>query len=246
MVRKKFYLEEALQLFNKQLEVVKKGSTKCYEVVSFSLNNIFGIQRAIGNVGKNAVVWQHTESEHIVAMYLPRNDANKFNRDLLDLIANGVINEQKFIDVWQEQNGNGKHFFPKVSNNSRTSNERRKQASYIVSDFNKGENKDSKLQGGLKKNITHRTHLITFRATGIERHKGLLIDFDGWINTCLMVEAEGKIIDINREKDIIWTTKVYRTKDGLHVEYNVYDENYNLIFHETFIDDRWTYVWYYD
>ena len=129
---------------------------------------------------------------------------------------------------------------------SKTSEIRHAQASYIVADFNKRPNPNSQIPKMDGAKTTHRTHLISAQTTGIENHKGLLIEYDGWLNMYPMNQFEQEMLDLSKTQDIIWIAQVYQASDGLHLRYLIYNARWKLLHQKEWVDDRWTYVWYFD
>ena len=239
--------EKALNRFLHYLNFAKEGPTPVYEVVSFRINNLDGIKLALGQVMKGAVVWQHTDKWHTAAIYIKKGEGRKFSREIINLFSHGVDNVVAFQKAWVKENGRYEWgVFPKFPG-SYANGVRRQQESYIVAAMNYPENKNSKIPGSFKKNQVHRTHLISAQITGIESQKGLLIDFDGWLNTNLMNQFEIKILDLTEKQDVVWTANVWIPEDNhLHWRYSMYYKDYRLIAEQEWIDDRWVYVWHYD
>lgn len=238
---------DALKRFQQFLAFARVGPTVVYEIVSYPLNNIEGIKKALESVPKGSAVWQHTDKWHTAATYIKAGYSRKFNRQVINLFAHGITTKDDFRRVWEEQNGDYElGVFPKAAG-SYSSEIRKKQASYIVADRNRPENSDSKIPGSFINNQVHRTHLISAQTTGIEQNKGLLIDFDGWLNTNPMNQFETKMLNLAKHQDLVWTANVWIGQDEyLHFKYQMYDKNYKLIDKAEYIDDRWTYLWYYD
>lgn len=237
--------QEALRKFKLILWRVKTGGTPVYEVRTYPINNRCGVEVAIKSVAHGSALWQHTDSWHTALIYIEAGKGIRFSREVLDLIATGVNSEAQFRNSWIAKNGNKEiGFFPRPKY-SRTSVSRRSQSSYIVADQAK-ENPESKILGSLKRNITHRTHLISSQTTGIENHKGFLIDYDGWLNTMPMKNFEDSVLELTKKQDIIWTANVWRASDGLHLKYVMYDKNFQIVAQKEWVDDRWTYIWYVD
>lgn len=234
--------EKALKRFEKYLKSI--DVTPFYEVRSFKINDLEGMKKALSSVEKGTAVWQHTDEWHSVGMYIKAGSGHKFNRKVTNLFRHDITNEKSFRRAWIQQNGNNEiGVFPKAPGDF-TSRERQKQKSYIVADQSK-ENPNSKISGSFKKNQVHRTHLISSQITGIEHSKGFLIDFDGWLNSKPMNEFELKAIDKSDFQDIIWTTNVW-IAGYLHLKYEIYDKDYNLIAEQEWVDDRWQYCWRFD
>lgn len=238
---------KALKRFLQFLAFARAGATPVYEVVSYPINNVEGVKKALHSVPTGAAVWQHTDKWHTAAIYIKAGYGRKFSRQIINLFAHGITSEEDFKRIWIEQNGEYElGVFPKSSGSYPTAS-RKKQASYIVVDKNKPENEDSKIEGSFQTNQVHRTHLISAQTTGIEQNKGLLIDFDGWLNTNPMNQFETRMLNLAKHQDLVWTANVWIGKDEyLHFKYQMYDKNYKLIEEEEYIDDRWTYLWYYD
>lgn len=153
------------------------------------------------------------------------------------MYQSGVKTPRKFKQAWLKENGNydvdGK--IPIVKTDF-AGNERVKQESYIVAELN------STTQF---KHPIDRTHLIPLPVTGIEFHRGLLIDFDGQLNRGAMNEFEAKVLKKTEYKDIIWVAVVFSTKKhNLAIREIAYDSNWNLICHQTFIDKNHKYYWF--
>lgn len=235
----------AEEKFVEVLQAVREGATDVYEVRSLPLTSTKNMAKAINQVKHGSALWQHTDTYHIAMIYIERGKGQRFNRTLLDLIASGVDSKQKFRRAWLAKNHGEEGSFPRPKSSSTSSN-RQKHASYIVADFNKGANPKSKIAGRDGNMTTHRTHLISAQTTGIEANKGLLIDFDGWLNMKPLNEYETSVLELTRTRDLIWTATVWREKDGLHYKYIMYTPEFKIITEREFIDDRWTYLWYYD
>ncbi|EFO68656.1 hypothetical protein HMPREF9212_0216 [Lactobacillus iners LactinV 03V1-b] len=239
--------EDARKKFQRYLAIMRAGATKVYQVASFPINNKEGLKKALNTVSQGSVVWQHTDKWHTAGIYIRQGYGFKFNRGVINLVAHGIKDEESFQKIWTEQNGDYDYgIFPK-SPGSYTSQVRKQQPSYIVCDLNTPENKNSKIPGGYKKNQVHRTHLISSQVTGIELHKGLLIDFDGWLNSNPMNQFETDILNLTKKQDVIWSCNVWIGQDYyLHLKYDMYDSQYNLINKAEWVDDRWTYLWFFD
>lgn len=241
----KFTKKQAIERFSEQLKSIDEGATPIYEVRTFPIDTLLGAQKAIGSVEKGSAIWQHTTSWHTAMIYIEKGRGYRFNRDMLDLVASGIDDIEKFEELWDSVNeGLETAYFPKTTK-KKTSSMRMGQASYIVSDFNKGEKEESKL-GSLTKNNTHRTHLISVQVTGVERHKGLLIDYDGWLNMNAIKRFETEILKKSTVMDLIWTTNIWLDAAGLHWKYVIYDGNWMVVKEQEWTDDRWHYIWYYD
>ena len=84
----------AIKKFNAILNNVNNGGTDVYEVTSA---NIFSLSKAlkyINQVDPNTVLWQHTPTHHVACVYVKQNTGFAYNRDYLDLIANGIDSEE--------------------------------------------------------------------------------------------------------------------------------------------------------
>lgn len=236
----------AEDLFLQVLHRVQNGGTRVYEVTSFPLNTLEGKQRAIASVPHHSAIWQHTDKYHVAMIYIDYGHGKEFNRTMLDLIADGVDTLDEFRERWLEKNGDlTRGMFPTVKS-SLTSSLRAKQASYIVTDFNVQPNPHSRIHGESHPLTTHRTHLISAQTTGIENHRGLLIDFDGWLNSKPLNQFENTMLNHAKFKDLIWTTTVWQAIDGLHYQYVMYNNDWSVFAAQEWVDDRWTYFWTYD
>lgn len=240
--------DQALDKFIYYLEFAQEGATTVYEVKSFPINNLMGIKMALSQVPDGSAIWQHTDKWHTAAIYIKAGQGHKFNRKVMNLFSHGITSEAKFQQAWIQENGEyDKGVFPKCKGDY-TSSVRKYQASYIVVAENIPENQNSKIVGSLPRNRPHRTHLISAQTTGIENHKGLLIDFDGWLNMNPMNQFELSVLDISEKQDVVWTANIWIDENDhlLHWLYQMYDANYNLIARKEWVDDRWTYIWRYD
>ena len=237
----------ALARFNDVLREVENGTqTPVYNVTSQPLTTVQNRQVVLGSVPHGSAVWQHTDKWHVAMIYIEKGHGQLYNRALLDMIASGVDTPAKFKRAWVAKNGkSGYGTFPSVKS-SRTSSVRASQASYIVADFNKRQNPHSHIPKMDGAKTTHRTHLISAQTTGIENHKGLLIEFDGWLNMYPMNKFEQAVLEQSRKQDIIWVCEVYQAHDGLHLRYVIYNSQWREIARKEWVDDRWTYLWYYD
>lgn len=247
MVKKKnvITLAEAQQRFQKFLDQKAHGTTAVREVQSFAINTLAGRQRALGLVPHNTAVWQHTNRWHVAMIYIEKGTGFHFKRDYLDLYAAGCQSLDQFTELWRAVNGDEPGVTPK-SRGSKTSTVRRQQHSYIVANQSLAPNDHSTIDGDLPVSQVHRTHLITSQITGIENNKGLLIDYDGWLNSNPMNEYELMILDRNREQPIIWNALVWQQTNGLHLRYEMYNPDWILLDSQEWVDDRWQYFWYYD
>jgi len=243
--RRKISKDWAVKLFTKQLENIHQPPTNIYEVQSFPINNLIGAQRALNQVDHGSALWQHTDLWHTALIYIEKGSGIKFNRTLVDLISAGIDSPEKFGEFWDEENDSAMGYLPKAPS-SKTSRVRMKQTSYIVADLNEGEIIPSSIDGNLSPNVPHRTHLISSMTTGVESHKGLIIDFDGWLNSNPLKHFESKIIDLSFTQDIVWTANIWRDSHGLYFKYIMCDSNFQVIDQAQWYDDRWSYIWYYD
>jgi hypothetical protein len=232
----------ALSRFQEVLSAVKHNvATDVYEARSLNLNSIKNQKKMLESVPHGSAIWQHTETYHIAMIYIERGKGQRFNRTLLDLIASGVDTDAKFKRAWLAKNKGNMGTFPTVKS-SRTSQVRQSQASYILARQSVPANPNSRIPGNL--NVTHRTHLISAQTTGIESHKGLLIDFDGWLNSKPMNDYETEMLQVTTKQDVIWTAFVARDRKGfLHFRYIMYNKHWQVISSQEWIDDRWTYEW---
>ena len=243
----KYTLDEALEKFEKQLTTYffYPNNLKSVEITDYKINTFLGMQRAINAYEKNVPLWQHSKEWHTAMIYIYQGNGFQFNRNMLDLIRNGINSSEKFVESWKETNNGEWYGIMPRTTNSVTSSERRKQASYILANLNKEPNPNSKL-GSIYKNIPHRTHLISSQVTGIENDKGLLIDYDGWLNSIPMNRFETEILEETERRSLVWVANVWRENDGLHLKYTIYNTDWTIYREQEWIDDRWEYVWRYD
>lgn len=236
----------ALNKFQKVLANVENEGNLVREIVSKPLDNEQNLQDILQMVPKHTAIWQHTPEMHTACIYIPKQSGREYSRDLLDLIANDVDSVEKFEDAWNTFNqGAQTGYIPKAST-SPTANARKRHRSYIVADLEKGPNPNSNLHQHLDPDSVDRTHLISAQTTGIENHKGLLIDYDGWLNRTPMNTFEDKCLDLSWLQDIIWRAFIYKSSKGLVWEYHMYDSNFKEIRTASWTDDRWSYFWFYD
>lgn len=247
MVKKKNVIthDEARQRYKAFLEQKNRGTTAVREVQSFAINTLAGRKRALSLVSHNTAVWQHTNRWHVAMIYIDQGTGFRFKRDYLDLYAAGCQTIDQFDQLWVALNGCEPGIMPKARG-SKTSTVRRQQHSYIVANQSLEPNTASKIAGDLPISQVHRTHLITSQVTGIENNKGLLIDYDGWLNSNPMNEYELMILEKNHEQPIIWNALVWQQIDGLHFRYEMYNPDWTLLDASEWVDDRWQYFWYYD
>lgn len=245
-MKRKMSYDVALSHFNSVLNRLSHGATPVYEVRSFAINTFQGLRHGIESVPAGAAIWQHTDRWHTAAIYIKQGHGRQFNRNLLDLIAAGVDSAEKFKQLWFSQNNYEYYgFFPKLSVSS-TSGSRSKQASYIVADLSKGAADTSLIRGHLTPDTPHRTHLISAQTTGIEQHKGLLIDFDGWLNVKPLNDFETAMLNHSAIADMIWCANIWITGVGLHYRYSIFNPDWSLFQQKEWVDDRWSYIWYFD
>ncbi len=241
--------QSAIEQFNRTLEHINRGGTSVREVITFPLNTIHNIKKTLQIVGPEVVVWQHTNLYHTVAMYIPKGKGNNYSRIMLDLIAKGITNEKAFKELWRKFNGdNDKGDYPILEGGSTTANSRKKHASYIVVDQDIPPKENSSIDGKSPQLKIDRTHLIPAGITGIESHKALLIDFDGWLNEVPMNKFERTIIDKTRHQDIVWIAYVKNQviNNSIDWHYVILDNQYRKISSRKWVDDRWTYIWRFD
>lgn len=239
--------DEAYRRFQRYLGYFIKGATPVYEVRSFSLADISGIKKALGRIKHGSAIWQHTDQWHVAAIYIDKGEGFRFSRKVTNLFAHDVISEEQFKQAWEETNGPYDWgVFPRKPGSAAT-HARKKQASYIVADRNKPENEQSSIEGSFKRNEVHRTHLISSQVTGIEYHKGLLIDYDGWLNVNPMNQFESEMLDLSNNQDLVWTATIWLDNQrNLHWRYRMFNSEYQLIAEKEWVDDRWSYIWRYD
>lgn len=236
----------ALKKFLLNLDLVNRGGTSIVEVKSVNIDDMVNLNKILTKVPKNTVIWQHTAKYHIAAIYLKKGTGRNYSRKMLNLISSGVDSEEKFLEAWNERNEQQEIGEIPVPKKNTTSDTRKKQASFIVVDLNKGEHKSKKINGSLDTNAVDRTHLISAQSTGIENHRGIIIDFDAYLNREPMNEFENKMLDYAEHSDVIWHTYIHLEKDGLHWEYKLMTPVYKRIMTKKWIDDRWEYLWRYD
>lgn len=233
-----------LRTFLNTVQRVQSGGTAVYEAKSEPINKPIAQRRVLSSVPPNSAVWQHTETYHVAMIYIEQGHGHNFGRKWLDLIASGVTTENQFRHAWIKENGEvSKGFVPNVKR-SVTSQARSKQESFIVANLKAGENPKSTIYGNLHN--VHRTHLISAQITGIEKHKGLLIDFDGWLNSKPLNDYEQSVIDLTKVQDVVWVATIWRSSKGLSFRYTIYNKAWTLLDSFTVTDDRWQYLWYYD
>ncbi|MCC4370494.1 hypothetical protein LMB49_03665 [Limosilactobacillus reuteri] len=239
----------AIQQFNRTLNHINDGGTPVREVLTFPLNTIDRIKKALQAVGPGVVVWQHTSAYHAVAMHITKGEGFNYSRIMLDLIAKGVTDIDSFEEAWQLTNGDQtRGNFPILGGGSATANSRKKHSSYIIVDQDIPPKEISSIKGELTEMQVDRTHLIPSGVTGIENHKALLIDFDGWLNEVPMNEFEQLMLNKTKQQDIIWIAYVKNNllSHNITWKYIIMDEQYNIINSREWVDDRWTYIWRFD
>ncbi len=239
----------AIEQFDRTLSHITDGGTPVREVLTFPLDNIDHIKKALNATGPGVVVWQHTSLYHTVAMRIEKGEGFNYSRIMLDLIAKGVTDTQAFEKAWEITNGDKtRGNLPILDGGSATANSRKKHSSYIVVDQDIPPKKVSSVKGRLPQMQVDRTHLIPSGVTGIENHKALLIDFDGWLNEVPMNEFEQIMINKTKRQDIIWVASIKNNliNHSLTWEYIILDNQYNIINSRKWLDDRWTYIWRFD
>ncbi|WP_294604512.1 hypothetical protein [uncultured Lactobacillus sp.] len=243
----KVSFDKAWHKISRTLKHIKHdGATEVYEVTSYPLNNLDNLQRLVKELPIRSVGWQHTDAWHTATIYIPKGTGFWYSRNILDLIDGGFGNKDKFKELWEEKNGDSYYgYFPKIPT-STTNNIRLQQSSYIVCDKAQPPNPQSKIPGEISDGFVDRTHLISSRVTGIENHKGLLIDFDGWLNKNPLNRFETWALQRTFRQDIIWYVQIWKSNDGLHWKYIMYDNNFDKLKELECVDDRWSYLWFYD
>lgn len=148
------------------------------------------------------------------------------------MYQSGIDTNSKFKNAWRKVNGNNFNdgIIPTVKNNY-SSQERQKQESFIVAENN-------------NKYPTDRTHLIPLSVTGIECHRGLLIDFDSDLNRNQMNNFEQDSLSLTKNQDIIWISIVKQVKNGLLLKELIFDTQYQMLKYHNFIDNRHNYIWW--
>lgn len=230
--------------FAETLRNVKNGGTKVYEVISVPLITGNDVRRVIDQLGPQVAIWQHTPHRHVAAIYIEKGHGYGYNRKILNLIDKGIDTKKKF-DEYYRKNKYGLDQVP-VSAYGVTTNARNRQRSYIVADTSYHNSNSKYIHGEIKDETVDRTHLIPAQVTGIENSKGLLIDFDSFLNRNEMNQYENDILKVTNRQDILWTTTIYPDPRGLVWQYLMFDEDMNPVSRHQWIDDRWRYFWYYD
>lgn len=244
---KKYTKDEAVARFEQQMTTLffYPNNLKSIEITDYKINNFLGMQRAINAYEKNTPLWQHSTQWHTAMIYIYKGNGFSFNRNMIDLIKSGVDTKEKFLLTWDIINEGADYGIIPTTTKSPTSIDRKRQASYILANLNKEPNPLSQL-GSIPKNIPHRTHLISSQVTGIENDKGLLIDYDGWLNSIPMNQFETEILNETEKRSLIWVANVWKETDGLHFKYSIYNVDWTLYREKEWVDDRWEYIWRYD
>ena len=226
----------AQQIFQK---IQRQNCTMVREVESYPLNRIDGLRRAIKVAGDNVAIWQHGWDYHVAAIKIKKGTGFNYNRQIYNLYQSGIKTLPAFKKAWFKTNKTlkGQGNIPTIKANY-ASDERKTQKSFIVA-----ENPPTTVHG--KIHLVDRTHLIPFSVTGIEYHKGLLIDFDSVLNRGPMNTFEQENLKLSNMQDIIWATIVFITnKDHLAIKEMAFNTNYQLINYKTVIDMQHSYLWY--
>lgn len=208
------------------------------EVKKYPLNRVNGLKKALSIAGHNVAIWQHDWDFHVAAIYIEKGTGFNYNRAIYNLYKSSSIKTiADFKKSWIKTNGNiaGNGQIPKVHTNH-ASDERSKQKSYIVAK----EPGQNNINGQID-----RTHLIPLSVTGIEYHKGLLIDFSASLNRQDMNDFEQKALKLTKNQDIIWTSIVFPTKNNyLAIREIVFDKKWNILGNKTFVDQKNAYWWF--
>lgn len=229
------YLSTAEEIFKR---IQSKKATNVYQVTTCRLKDMANLKKKLRMVEKNSVIWQHTHDYHMCAIFIRKGTGYNYNRDIYDLYCSGVNTLSKFRYRWKKLNHNLKKDYdgkiPQTSQ-SKSSNDRRNQESYIVA------------KQTLRTHVD-RTHLIPVSVTGIECHRGILIDYDSHLNRGPMNEFEQTILKITMQQDIIWTATVFPStkKEGLVLRYIIFNKEWEMLKKKDFIDSVNTYNWYVD
>lgn len=247
---KKRSFDFALQQYKTVLNNMKHP-TPVVQVVTFPINTSTGVWKALHAVKPLTAIWQHTATSHTAAIWIPRGQGYRFNRTAMDLIMSGVNTPGKFLQAWQEKNGDVDYGYFPSAKSSQSSQIRHQQLSYIVADLDRGERYESRLPS-LNQNRVDRTHLISEQITGIESHRGLLIDFDGYLNSNPMNKFEQTVLTQTRKYDLLWICNVWRTgfntpNETLHFRYDIkFASDGRTLVSKEWSDDRWYYLWFID
>lgn len=229
------YFQTARKIF---VRLKNKECTEVREVKKYPLNRISGLQKALSVAGHNVAIWQHDWDFHVAAIYIEKGTGFNYNRAIYNLYkSSNVKTIADFKKSWIKTNGSiaGDGQIPKVRIDH-ASDERSKQKSYIV----------AKAPG--KNDINDqidRTHLIPLSVTGIEYHKGLLIDFSASLNRQDMNDFEKKSLNLTKQQDIIWASIVFPTKDNyLAIREIVFNKEWKILGSKTFTDRKNAYWWF--
>ncbi len=245
--------------FENTIKHIEAGGTPVYEVTSKPLTKISSVLNQLDQLdGTNQIIWQHTDKYHLAAIKIQQDTGYTYSRTYVDMYYQGIKNHDEFAQAWAKRNHfklrenqqispDSQGYLPQTKkNSSTTSQERRKQASYIVADRDL-RNPNSKIPGAIGNATVDRTHLIPFTVTGIESHRGLLIDYDSWLNRGPMQDFEQTVLKYIRHHTVYWITAINPSSKGLEWRYLIYnDDRKTLAFHQTWYDDRWMYSWYID
>lgn len=240
----------ASERFASILNRIEQGGTTVYEVRSKPLTVPRTICEMLEQLNPGDVIWQHTPQYHVAAVKIIKGHGWDYGRNYLDLIYNGIDTPEKFEAAWAKRNGKNARegYVPRSDKNtSVTSAVRAQQESYVVAK-SLTPNRNSKIAGslGIDGDSVDRTHLIPVTVTGIENHKGLLIDYDSWLNRNPMVKFEQEVLKLNRYKTLYWIAFIQQLKVGLVWRYYIFDLNHQLVRKARWIDDRWDYEWWHD
>lgn len=248
--------EDGKRKFLDMVEEVNNHNTVVKEYLLQPLTYKENVMSILNREKHGTLIWQHTNAFHAVCIYVEAGKGYRFNRAGLDLYSvmenNGINMRDKeevracFDVVWNKANDNQNYgVFPKTKS-SATTRERRKLASYIVADLDKGENPKSRIPS-LPINAVDRTHLVPVTITGIENNKAVVILFDAYLNQNTLKNFEDRMLEVIQKQDVIWWVVIQKTADGL-LEWNyiICDSQGNLIDSLRVVDDRWFYYWWYD
>lgn len=175
----------------------------------------------------------------MAAVYIKQGTGFLYNRGIYNLYKSGVKTIPALKKRWLKINHNLKDDgkIPQTKTDH-ASDARNKQESYVVARKSSNQEFENKID---------RTHLIPFPVTGIEHHKGLLVDFDAELNRGGMNNFERKALNLSNYKDIIWVALVYPTNDNfLAIREIAFDKNWHILGNKCFIDKSHRYYWYND